>query len=239
MPWRLNESTAIGSLGGSRIDVFPANPERAARLQTQLAAGAAWEIAAVRPVPHHSVTPEEIYGREDDLICRYRQTQSDVFAFQLDWQLLPAVAPFAGGVELWLSVQTDLLDSQPELEVTSVAAGSQAWRVLAHSDLSDEPLAGGDPRDLGPAAMICHSETGSGDRTSGLWLIEPSDQCHARLCSPPNSAALSVRLFGHFMEKGVIRRGRMRFLQASGEIRDADIAGAYQQFASSPLPLTA
>ncbi len=237
MPWQLTESSATGRVGTSRMEVFPASPERPVCLDVDPQSGNPWQIAAVKPIPAHASRAEEIYVRGDDLICRYGQSKEDLFAFQLDWQLLSAAGPFAIGAELWLSVQTDLLDTQPELEVIS-QAGSQSWQLLSHDELSDEPLAG-DSAVRGPAAMVCRGLGSSGEPKSGLWLIEPSDQCHARVMSPTADASLHVRMFGHFMEKGVIRRGRMRFLLSQHDICDADIQQAYRQFAASPLPLTA
>lgn len=257
MHWQLTESSATGSVGTGHIEVFPTQPDRPACLQIGQNEPKAWEFAAVCPSPQHSQVAEEIYSRQRDLICRYRQTESDSFAFQLDWQLIPPNGPFALGAELWLSVQTGLLDTHPELNVTCHALGGDAtvkdcsssqfgdhsgWRMLAHPDISDEALAG-DAEARGPAAMICSGQAGSGVLT-GLWLIEPTDQRHAQLCPAASKAdsggtALSVRLFGHFMEKGVIRRGRMRFLLADRALIQADIVEAYRQFAHSPLPLTA
>ncbi|MEZ6078432.1 MAG: hypothetical protein R3C56_22990 [Pirellulaceae bacterium] len=41
------------------------------------------------------------------------------------------------------------------------------------------------------------------------------------------------------MEKGVIRRARMRFLLAAGVVSAEHISHAYRELADSPLPLTA
>lgn len=238
MPWQLTESSAIGSLGKSQIRTFPPTPSHSAQLQLDPQHALVWEIASVKPIPAHACVPQEIYSREEDLICRYAQAERDLFAFQLDWQLLPAAGPFAIGAELWLSVQTDLLHSQPELEVTSQALGLQPWRLLSHEQLSDAPISGAQ-HSRGPAALICGGNENSDELGCGVWLIEPSDQLHVRVTSDSGDRALSLRMFGHFMEKGVIRRGRMQFLLAPQSVTDVDIAHAYQQFADGPLPLTA
>ena len=93
----------------------------------------------------------------------------------------------------------------------------------------------------GPAALVC--ETTSADQANdiltGVWLIAPGDQRHSRLQTNDSQSTQCVRLFGHFMEKGVIRRARMRFLLAAETITNQQIAVAYRHLAESPLPLTA
>src|SRR5690606_18737624 len=130
---------------------------------------------------------------------------------------------------LWLSVQTDLLDTQPELEIVCNAFPGLRWTTFEHHQLApkseapatESPATGsqstiklpdtgaspGKDAPRGPAALLCSSPPGSGQAAAqGLWLIEPTDQCHARRCSEEDQAEQCLRLFGHFMEKGVIRR---------------------------------
>jgi hypothetical protein len=254
MHWQISNASARGSTGRGSIEVFPTNPAQPACLQLDGDSRACWEAVAVRPIPYHTPTPEEIYARQNDLICRYRQADQDAFSFQLDWQLLPPQGPFELGAELWLSVQTNLLDTQPMLEVASRSLGKSAWQVFSHQQLSDSTLADDTAPHRGPAALVCRLATPEGHRLSGLWLIEPTDQRHSSLCveqpletqdngDGKNQAASSqvvrICLFGHFMEKGVIRRGRMRFLLASSDMKHEDICSAYEHFSNSPLPLTA
>ena len=108
MHWRLSDKSALGSVGTSQIEVFPYATQQAANMRLP-AAQKAWRIAQIAAYPQHSNQPEEVYCRQGDLIARYRQTEHDTFAYQLDWQLLEPQGPFAAGAELWLSIQTDLL----------------------------------------------------------------------------------------------------------------------------------
>ena len=51
--------------------------------------------------------------------------------------------------------------------------------------------------------------------------------------------ALQLRYFSHFMEKGVIRRARMRFYLSRREAFDVEsISQLYESFTQSELPLT-
>jgi hypothetical protein len=139
------------------------------------------------------------------------------------------------------------------LEVASRSLGKSAWQVWNHSQLSASALADDAPH-RGPAALVCQLQTAAGQTYSGLWLIEPTDQRHASLNveqpleTPDNgneqsqtasSQVARICLFGHFMEKGVIRRGRMRFQLAPCAIEHKHVCSAYEQFSHSPLPLTA
>ena len=246
MHWRLSEASALGFAGASQIEVFPSSPARAARWQVDASSTDLWEIASVTPHPSHASLPEEVYSRQGDLIVRYRQSSTDVFAYQLDWQLLSASAPFIAAVELWLSVQTDLLDTEPELEIACRAINRQSWRVFEHHQL--DGFSSTSPKEptatRGPAALLCgpiadNDNVSSAEAASGLWLIEPSDQCNTRRITQDDQATQRLRLFGHFMEKGVMRRARMRFLLAPRAITAEHISQAYRDLADSPLPLTA
>src|SRR5690606_23390891 len=93
--------------------------------------------------PPHSGLPQEVYSRQNDLIVRYGQGPSELFSYQLDWRLLEPAAPFVAAIELWLSVQTELLDTQPELEITCSAPDGVRWSSFEHQQLvaDDQELA--------------------------------------------------------------------------------------------------
>lgn len=238
MDWQITEKSALGRTAGGQIEVFPVTPQHAARLHVAPPSGPSWRIAEVFPLPQHAALPEEIYCRQHDLICRFGQSPSDEYGFQLDWQLLPPQGPFAAGVELWLSVSTAWLETHPELKVVCHGLDAGQWHVLNHDQLSHEPQPAA-AASCGPAALLTERQADQGHPSSGLWLIEPSDQCQVALCPGTDGGSQAVRLFGQFMEKGVIRRGRMRFLLADQPVSREEIAEAYRQFALSPLPLTA
>jgi hypothetical protein len=47
-----------------------------------------------------------------------------------------------------------------------------------------------------------------------------------------------LNLFGRFMEKGVIRRGRLLFVASATSISENQMLGLCREFAASELPLT-
>lgn len=235
MQWSLSKASASSDLGPATIEVHPQEPQQYSRCQLGGISGLSWRFAAIQPLPRHACVPTEIYTRQLDLIAKYQQSADDSFAFQLDWQLQAASGPFAGGVELWVSVQTNLLDVEPELQISCLALDKCDWQMLSHADLTGQRTL--EDASHGPAAIVTTASSHAG--ATGVWLIEESDQRHARIVSQPSDVEMRVRLLGHFMEKGVIRRARMRFLLADGQVTRDQIAAAYSQFANSPLPLTA
>lgn len=193
------------------------------------------QLLEVRPTPRHACEIEDSFARGSDLMVRYGQSESDQFAFQLDFRNVPEneLGPFACGLDVWLSVQTQLLDSHPTLEVRS-HAGQAQWSAV---DEEGRPLAG-----QSPSALLCEHAA-----ASIVLFVHPSDRPQAELITESDSGTASgqlgraccLRLFGNFMEKGVIRRGRLRCLLSETPIDRVALAAAYNMFASSPLPLTA
>lgn len=235
MHWRISDDAATGLTERGQVELRPKDPLKSPRFVASDAAADVWQALAVKPAQGHSLSAEDLYSREQDLVVRFGQAEGDRYAFQLNWRLLPVDGPFTLGIELWLSIQTDLLDAHPELEVTCRAPHAEnVWQALELPAGAEPAAATFREENACPAALLCR-----GQLSSALWMIEPTDQRQAHLKHSAHSAECQLRLFGHFMEKGVIRRARMRFWIASTAIDDSHWQAAYHQFAHSPLPLTA
>lgn len=228
--WTLSDGSACVSFGKWTAELSPTQPSQGLRVGKPDTAS--WSVLAVHPHPSHSLQPEEVYLRQSDLIARFDQSPGDAFAFQLDWRLLPLEEQVLFGVELWMSIQTDHLDSKPVLRVSSRTSCGEPWEVLRHQQILSQD--GGDQSPQGPAALIARPEG-----YTGVWLVEPSDQRQAELVSTSADSEQCVELLGHFMEKGVIRRARMRFYLIEGVVSAEQLRAVYQDFSNSPLPLTA
>jgi len=186
----------------------------------------AGQLLQVFPSPAHALVIDDAFIRDSDLMVRYGQSASDQFAFQLDFRSVPSAAlgPFDCGLDLWLSVQTQLLDSHPLLDVRSCTAGGH-WTA---SDVNGEAGASGSVATLSSTTNTGHV----------ALLVHPSDRVQTELMRLDTAECCDLRLFGSFMEKGVIRRARLRCLLGSAQIDAATLASAYAQFEDSPLPLT-
>ncbi len=223
---------ACGTQGSWSVKLNPLRPTDAVQFCPESESADVWDAVRIQPKPHHELQVSEVYVRENDLIVRFEQSASDQFALQLDWQLLEGIPSVIHGVELWVSIQTNLLDSAPELEISSDGEFA-GWRVYQHAMLTNQ-----DPGVALPHTAAALTSAGTGG-TTRVWLIEPSDQLQSQLQTSADEAVQIIKLFGQFLEKGVVRRARMRFVIVDGELSNDKLRQLYDDFANSPLPLTA
>lgn len=228
MTWNICDGIAEANFANQCVKVDPVRPLEPATLQVTQSDTDSWKLFQVQPLPSHSFSVEESYVRGSDLITAFDQSEADQFAFQLNYRILMDPAP---GIEVWMSVQTDDLDSEPVLKISCNSPSGEYWEILTHDSVLGTDIKSADS---GPAALISSS-----NGQTGIWLIQPSDQRHAELLSSPGEPTQSIELFDHFMEKGVIRRARMRFHLHAGEVSDSQLKSLYEAFANSDLPLTA
>lgn len=186
---------------------------------------------------------EETYVRGCDFVARYTRSEEFPVAPQFYWRAAFEKELQAAQVEMILSVQTDLLDSNPEVTVSSVALESR----LYYADAIDS----GAFRELTPNA----SETEVNRELSRQHLfvfrnemlgisyaqmVHPSDFVAARVVTGPEHPPLvESTLFPEFLEKGVIRRGRICgwFMPSENDLAAA--VKLARRFVDEELPLTA
>lgn len=225
MQWSLTQQTATLSMAGWQWTLDLAQPQAGLKVMPTLG-GDCWHLLQITPAPRHACEIEDSFARGSDLMIRYGQSESDSFAFQLDLRAVPqsGLGPFQCGLDLWLSVQTQLLDSHPTLEVSNEVSAAR-WSA---TDTEGKPAR----RDT-LAALACRTAA-----SSIAIFVHPSDRSQAELLRPTDATSSRVRLFGNFMEKGVIRRGRLRCLVGHAAVEANDLSATYASFAASPLPLT-
>jgi hypothetical protein len=137
---------------------------------------------------------------------------------------------------MWVSIQTDYLDSQPKMRISCDTLDACSWEVFSHGEvMGDSSL---DDAESSPAMLLAKPAKGNGG-SQLVWFVEPTDQRHAEWLETGDSSQCTVELFGHFMEKGVIRRARMRAFVIQSELNVDILRELYIDFANSPLPLTA
>ncbi|MFO1063740.1 MAG: hypothetical protein U0892_07730 [Pirellulales bacterium] len=240
MTWELVGSRAGYEKNGWGFSFDQNQPQRGLQVSSSrgVAPAAAWTLCAFQPVPGHSARLEEAYVRGSDLIVRYAQTAADQFGFQLDWRILPHddLGGFDAGVELWLSVQTQLLDTHPKFILESSAQSGQ-WQRLRAAELggSNEFATGGGPMHTDEVAALAESLPGG----TAAVLVHPSDQLQTTIVSHHSKHSSGLQMLGGFMEKGVIRRARLRCVVSHKTLGHTELASAYLAFSESALPLTA
>jgi hypothetical protein len=183
-------------------------------------------LSLIEPTEGSPRQASEAYVRQNDLISEFAQTRHDQFSFQTYFRILPESTDDLLGLEVWLSVQTTLLDSCPSMELVSIVPNSRwRWQILSSSHA---------------IWLVSHVENRGGPM-SALGMVHPLDESQTIRVEDETIAedSLSLRIFSHFMEKGVIRRARMRFYLSVKEVFDAKmIEKLFEEFQQSELPLT-
>ena len=151
---------------------------------------------------------EDAYVRQRDLIALFPQVVPWNFGYQVDIRMLTDSLLDTLTMEIWLSIQTSLLDAYPQLELQ---LKGDRFNTLVENCWTSE------------------------SSRMGL-LVHPLDQADCQIDLEMNS--LTMRVFGRFMEKGVIRRMRFRLIAASSPKTPSYWRDRSKEFSHSPLPLT-
>jgi len=212
MGWNVTDTKAAFKHGSLEL-IVQTRPS----LSFELRAGASTSEWLIQP-QEDSVEPntpapglDEAYSRLDDFIACYPQKYPWPFSYQLDVRVQPSDENLLVA-ELWLSVQTSMLECNPQLSLVPTSPNAP-WS--SHRD------------------FLC-----SGDRRTAL-AIHPLDKDDCRIHADRSSSLEQLELFGRFMEKGVIRRGRLLFIGSASPIPEKQMIDLYKRFADSSLPLTA
>jgi hypothetical protein len=211
MGWKVSETKATNKHGTHELVVLT-QPS----LGIHIDMGDAkhdWEIRPMEdsvgpdtPAP----APGEAYSRLDDFIVNFPQRYPWPFSYQLDVRVQPDKDLLVA--ELWLSVQTSMLECNPQL-----------------------CLVPKNPK----APWTCHPQfICSADRRLAL-AVHPLDIPDSKLHASRSGSVERLDLFGQFMEKGVIRRGRLLLVASNTSISEKRMKDMCSIFAASSLPLTA
>jgi hypothetical protein len=191
-----------------------------------LAADAGTRYVSLTPVDQNELPlAGEQFVRGDQLHLNYPQGDG-LYAIRLVLQPIVTETNLLV-LEAMISIQTDLLDSHPKVDID---IDCQSIDSIVPSDLSgDDEVegAGSAPISLAANEQHCCSV-----------LLGPHDRPFTTNHS--TDSLLRLRLFGEFLEKGVIRRGRPWIvIDRSGTVTSEDrVQSLWQQLCESPVPLT-
>ena len=178
----------------------------------------------------------EGYVRGSDLVAAYRPTDDWPVHVDARWKATASSPDSTAAltVELVVSVRTDLLDSRPELAVTSVTASCETLSLVNAVEGRFEPLAPGSRSGEGRGCVLVRLPQAG---ISYVEMVHPAD-CHwdeleAFEESPGGPMRMAHRLFLDPLEKGVILRGRVRGVLLSREDDCRLAADCYREFAAS------
>ncbi len=242
-PWRLEGSQAHLAWNGLEAHLDLAHPESG--IQTDRLGGA--------PIPSHALlgvsfsrstenaSDCDVYCRQLDLIATYAELPERPLRVQAYWRAIAAPVDAdveTCAVELQVSVQTPLLDFPPQVATQSVLRTAAELKMLpcAAATWSD-PTSAASP--LSPGGMALAIELSAGDRPwQYVEMIHAEDAQSASAEQCDGVWRIQQELFEPGLEKGVIRRVRVRGLFYAGTLDQALVERAYRTFHGASLPLT-
>jgi hypothetical protein len=194
---------------------------------------------------------EDAYVRDADLVATYRESPQFPIRTQIYWRVLLPGAATLGGVELVVSAQTNVLDSNPRMIVTTRARSTELLRLADESaerflSCDDASTAAVEAYAALPSVYLLRLATGT---ISLVQMIHPLDDLGAQVTQDvptslgqPSAAgrivALRHSIFRQQLEKGVLLRARLRgiFVPRAGD--EAAAVRCYRDLLDAPLPLT-
>lgn len=192
--------------------------------------------------------PSEVFVRDADLVAFYGQSKAYPFRREIYWRSADTedVPSTLMAMDLVVSIQTDLLDSHPSIHVNSRLPSAREALTLAAPDANRfEPLEPtseaavvAQPGGLG-CVLLRLPPMDNGIAYSYAEMVHPGDLGQMSLFwSSEGQTEITHLLLSDFLEKGVIRRARLRgvFLDREGDAEAA--ANWYRALVSERLPLT-
>ena len=174
---------------------------------------------------------DDVYIRGADLVARYQPTSDFPFRTEVYWRW--HAAPTAG-FSIIISVETDLLDTYPEVIVRSRIDCDSLQTFVANTDAPNKQF---QPSQADQADAVLFAS-----QPAWLQAIHPSDWAEAvyfpETTAESTAPAFAWSLFSQFLEKGVIRRARLAAFLLGDGADHAAASAAYANFASQPPPLT-
>ncbi|MEX2139278.1 MAG: hypothetical protein WD894_08460 [Pirellulales bacterium] len=241
-PWELNDSEARLTLGAlvGQLDIRHPFAGLSATF-----GGAKLHLFYVElPPPTNPARDEspDCYVRGQDLVCTYLQDEQRKIRGQVYWRAFEWGPDRAPSLDLIVSVQTSLLDSDPTLNLRS---SFPALEVLAIKNLEQATTEDTTPRSshvvkLRGEIAACWLFRLNAQNATYVEMVHPADFVSSRFQEvAAGEVEHSTQLFRGSLEKGVILRSRLRGVVLP---RSDDVAAAiacYREFAASEPPLTA
>jgi len=187
----------------------------------------------------------ETYGRGRDLVALYEPLAPDQVQPSVYWRARQDEARQAVGVEMIVSMQTSLLDSNPETVLATGMPIGEVWGTVGEEESSLERL------EFTQFPLKLASQNGTPHRSLVVYQPRDTPFAYVEMVHPADFVATQVelnkwgetwattRLFSERLEKGVIRRARVIGWHIP---RKSDVLAAAQElyaaFSAEPLPLT-
>jgi len=254
--WMLERSVARLACGPLEAEVNVERPQMGLQslrwqrspLSVQLL-GVRWEVDQTSLLagrdPHWPLLLSDVYVRADDLVATYLPEPPLPYRPQIYWRANPheEPRPALSSLSLLVSIQTDLLDTRPQLNVvTHLVAEQIVHLVVRDSECRTSMLDGFRTHIVKPqVGMNCVLLRMANDQWSYAECVSTAD-FHEVWVSPPNDqtrvAKVEWQLFNDFLEKGVIRRAQVHMMLLPRENDVQIVAERCRAIKEKPLPLT-
>ncbi len=219
MTWILNSSEARYQFPKSRLQLVFGPPMHCELCSTEGNSDPDPRMAfSIRPwepsIPVQSefLACQDTYVRQRDLVASYPQQEPWTFGYQVDFRVHESLGEGCQGLEIWLSIQTSLLESMPQIWLQPESPAYQ-W----HPD----------------GLLIA-------EHHRAAVVVNPLDRTDCQfIAARPDANEGRLEFFGGFMEKGVIRRARLMLVWSDQAIAGSTWSLLQRAFSESPLPLTA
>ena len=189
------------------------------------------------PLPESEL--DDVFVRGCDLVVTYAETKQRPFSLQIYWR---ATLGTQGTLMLdtILSLQTELLESFPGVAVTTELPAASAWLLSnGQTPASEISLPEQQQRNLNTDdsdALLLRSR---GDQWSYAEMTHPEDRGEVGIEYETNKRfSVQRQLGGRFLEKGVIRRLRVRGVFLTKKNDFALATESLGQLAMEQPPLT-
>jgi hypothetical protein len=183
------------------------------------------------------------YIRGSDLVAAYASSDAWPYASQLYWSAIERRGVDVAAMlemSLLVSIQTNLLDTHPRVEVKTHFAAEQVLvaNLTKTGEFQFELLPDGEHTILPRASASCLIWRFADQPMSYAEVVEECDFRKLQLRCRAGKCESRWQLFAEFLEKGVIRRARIHaaFLPRKGDVEYA--AAFCRRIEQQPLPLT-
>ena len=234
--WQLNQPITTLTNGPLQLKVNYARPaDGLFDVQFDGRSLPAARLLQVR-TPHHAPadceeTVTDVYTRGPDLVATYAQTDQRTVRPQVYWRAirLDSTDEPIYGIDLIVSMQTSLMDSDPSMTIHTDVGAAEAWqRSAAETErfrhVNGDSVSGADG-DAARHLIVARHTIGTYGYAE---MIHPSDFAGGELTWSEDESRLeiSTRIFDQRLEKGVIRRGHLRgvFVPRTGDFQSANRA---------------
>ncbi len=242
--WRVKDDQASLDVGGLTARVSLSDPSQGLS-EIQFGDTAIHPARLLRLRQFSATSQQESpdsYVRGLDLVATYGRDDLRGLHRQVDWKLIHHPDLSVAGLEMVVSIHTDLLEDDVTLHVDSDPPSVESFclvDVVAGSYLAIQEAVLSATAESRGAGLFLHRL--ANEAGSYVEIVHPADFTTAQIKRDPNEAArveTTFPLFAEQLEKGVIRRARVQALFLPSDNDQATAVECYRRFIDSPPPLT-